>query len=420
MKINSFIEVEKYLRATYPDKMSTNWTFALKDMQKILYNLGDPQDKIQTFHVAGTSGKTSTAYYLSDMLSSTQKNVGLYISPHVDSVTERIQINNRPLSKNQFTKMFSEFINQPAIKDKQISYFGLLAAFAYWVFAQKKLDYSVIEVGMGGRLDATNVIKNQNKICVITDIGMDHTEYLGNNLIAIAKEKAGIIGKNNNVFIAPQTPKIIDVFDKVAKQNNAKLHIMPKNYIDNTPKDLPLFQKRNWSLANFVFNSMNFGTKTNRNTIITKTPINVPARMETIDLNNKKIILDVSHNAQKISALVKSIKYKYPNKNTAVLLSMSKNKDSSAEQSLTTLKQISNTLIISKFIGEKGTNHRAMRMSTIENQAQKTGFNNIITINNPIQAFNALLEQQEDILLVTGSFFLLNDIRPILNKRGLL
>lgn len=421
MKDNlTFTKIEEILQSKKPDINTVNWFFELADMKRFMHELGDPQEKPNIVHVAGTSGKTSTSYYLAELLKTGHKSVGLTVSPHVSGINERVQINGDPLNKTEFIALFQEFIALPQVKAMDITYFGLMVAFAYWVFAKKALDYAVIEVGMGGRLDATNVVASQNKICVITDIGLDHTQFLGTTLTEIATEKAGIIQQGNHVFVAEQSKPVMEVFKQACSKKSAKLHIMPNDYIDQAPKDLPLFQRRNWSLARFAFDfvsSRDVIKELSKDRLLQTAQKQVPARMQTFRLRSgKTLIIDVSHNAQKIQTLCASIKEKYPAKNIAVLISMVEGKDTSLPNSLAALREISDEIIITQFDGSQDIIRPAIKSETIKLAADQAGYINAITINKPEEAFRALLQAKTDVLLVTGSFFLINNLLPIAQK----
>ena len=140
---------------------------------------GNPQDRLKTVHIAGTSGKTSTSYYIAALLGAAGKTVGLTVSPHVDSITERIQINGQPLPDAEFCQELETFLDIVKQAPQPPSYFELLYAFALWVFGRRHVDYAVIETGMGGLYDATNVATRADKVCVITDIGLITYTYPG-------------------------------------------------------------------------------------------------------------------------------------------------------------------------------------------------------------------------------------------------
>jgi dihydrofolate synthase/folylpolyglutamate synthase len=165
-------------------------------------HLGNPQDTFKTIHIAGTNGKGSTSHALAAVFQAAGYKTGLYTSPHLQSFTERIRIDGQEITKDGVIEFV---VNNKAFLDElQPSFFEMTVGMAFWYFAKEAVDVAVIEVGMGGRLDSTNVI--QPELCVITNIGYDHTQFLGNTLPLIAGEKAGIIKAGVPVVIS-QTQK---------------------------------------------------------------------------------------------------------------------------------------------------------------------------------------------------------------------
>jgi dihydrofolate synthase/folylpolyglutamate synthase len=413
MQIHSLADAELALKRFTPNKQTTNWTFSLERMQAFMAALGDPQEKLKIIHVAGTSGKTSTAYYIAEMLRQAGKTVGLTVSPHVDLVNERVQLNGVPMAEADFCALLGEFINLPAVKAADPSYFGLLIGFAFWAFAKQAVDYAVIEVGLGGRLDSTNVINRAEKVCVITDIGLDHIAMLGNDLPSIAAEKAGIIQSGNHVLMANQPEEVIEVVKERATEQAADLDILEPT---NAPEYLPLFQQRNWCVAQAVVSyvAQRDGFAFTREQAEASAGVLIPARMETLQYNGKTVILDGAHNVQKITALCASLKEKYPDQKLAAVVSFVHDKDDSMEQKMAALHTVADTLIITTFRAEQDMPKWSIEPEVIEKAAHQAGFKSVTIINSPKEAFESLMHQQEPVVLVTGSFYLLQkDIRPL-------
>lgn len=413
MKIDTIKEATQALRSFMPNTQTTNWTFSLERMQEFMADLGNPQEKLKIIHVAGTSGKTSTSYYVADMLRQAGHKVGLTVSPHVDTVNERIQLNGQPLPESDFCRLLGEFIDLPAVKRANPSYFGLLIAFAFWVFAKEQVDYAVIEVGLGGRLDSTNVISREDKVCVIADIGFDHMGMLGNDLAMIASEKAGIIQPGNQTIMAKQSDLVMAVIKNRAEMVKAKLDLLEPS---GAPSFLPLFQQRNWFVAraavNFVAerDEFEFSDEDAR----ASAEILIPARMEVIEYHGKTVILDGAHNAQKITALCESVTEKYPNQKLAAVVSFVHDKDESMNKKMTALHSILDHLIITTFHAEQDVPKWSIDPDIIERAAHKVGFSSVEVIDKPLEAFAALLKRPEPVVLVTGSFYLLQKyIRPL-------
>ncbi|AUC80613.1 folylpolyglutamate synthase/dihydrofolate synthase family protein [Lacinutrix sp. Bg11-31] len=182
-------------------------------------HLDNPENKFKSIHVAGTNGKGSTSHMLASVLQEAGYKVGLYTSPHLKDYRERVKINGKEISKQfviQFVKRNKSFFEENAL-----SFFEMTVGLAFEYFAKQKVDVAIIEVGLGGRLDSTNIITPE--VSVITNIGLDHTQFLGNTLESIAKEKAGIIKSNIPVVIGETQIETKEVFNKIARNNNAKI-----------------------------------------------------------------------------------------------------------------------------------------------------------------------------------------------------
>ncbi len=193
-----------------------------KDLTNILAfakYLEHPEKKFKTIHVAGTNGKGSTSHLIASVLQESGLNVGLYTSPHLKDFTERIRINGKEIRKNcvnNFIKRNKNFLEQ-----QQLSFFEMTVGMAFDHFARKKVDIAIIEVGLGGRLDSTNIITPL--VTVITNIGFDHTQFLGNSLLEIAAEKAGIIKQNTPIVIGEKQDEIAAFFNAIASEKNAPI-----------------------------------------------------------------------------------------------------------------------------------------------------------------------------------------------------
>lgn len=191
----------------------------LQNTLGMLQILGNPHRNFNSIHIAGTNGKGSTSHYLAAILQSAGYKTGLYTSPHVKDFRERIRVNGKPIPKAQVVKFVAE--KMPLFKDIDASFFELTVGMAFKYFDDKKVDIAVIETGLGGRLDSTNVITPQ--LSVITNIGLDHTDLLGNTLAQIATEKAGIIKPGIPVVIGQTQAETKPVFVAKAKTENASL-----------------------------------------------------------------------------------------------------------------------------------------------------------------------------------------------------
>ena len=201
----------------------------LSNTVKLCEALGNPHQKFKTIHIAGTNGKGSTSHMLAAILQTAGYKTGLYTSPHLKEFTERIRIDGKEINKG-FVVDFVERI-KPEIEKIKPSFFEITVAMAFDYFAQHTVDIAIIETGMGGRLDSTNVITPI--LSVITNISWDHKDLLGDTLQKIAVEKAGIIKPNVPVVISENQPEVIEVFELKARETKSKLTIAADQYAVN-------------------------------------------------------------------------------------------------------------------------------------------------------------------------------------------
>ena len=191
----------------------------LSNTLKLAAHLGFPERDFKSVHVAGTNGKGSSSHMIASVLQEAGYNVGLYTSPHLKDYRERIRINGSYISEEAVIDFIQN--NKTFFEAENLSFFEMSVGMAFWYFAKEKVDIAVVEVGMGGRLDSTNIIIPE--VSLITNIGKDHTQFLGTTLPEIAGEKAGIIKENVPVIISEKHPETQEVFIKTAEERNAAI-----------------------------------------------------------------------------------------------------------------------------------------------------------------------------------------------------
>ena len=415
--IRNLEEANTILKTYIPAvKEITGKDITLQRMVPLMKLLGNPESKLKIIHLAGTSGKTSTSYYLASLLQSSGKKVGLTVSPHIMAITERVQISLNPLSETEFCAELSEFLEIINSADPRPTYFELVVAFAYWYFAKIGTDYAVIETGLGGLHDATNVATRSDKICVITDIGYDHTKVLGKTIKEITAQKAGIIHRGNQVFCYKQSPVVMKVLRDTCQAKHAALKsIMPRS--DKLQVPIPLFQQRNFTLAKSVYDYISARDKLPALTtkqLEESMSARIPARMETVSRNGKIIIMDGAHNPQKLRALTASIGHAYPGQQIAVLAGFVKSRKPRLHGNIKVLLPVTSHLIVTSFVPNQEMYTRSADPSEIARYCISQGFANIETEPIPEEALSKLLARPEPILLITGSFYLMGNIRPLI------
>lgn len=382
---------------------------------------GNPQDRFKAVHIAGTSGKTSTAYFIAALLTKAGKKVGLTISPHTEGINDRVQINLIPLPEVQFCKYFSEYMTVFEVSGLKATVFELMVGFAYWVFAKEKVDYAVVEVGLGGLLDGTNVMNQPDKVCVITDIGYDHTEVLGKALVEIVAQKAGIVHPNNTVFMYDQGDEIMDVVREVCEQQQAELHEVWPLEPKELPKSLPLFQRRNWYLALSTYNFLaeRDGLKhESQKDLAATTLTRIPARMEILSRRGKTVILDGAHNAQKMQVLAESLRARFPHARFTVVFGLVRSRNFRLRTSVEAILGLGGHMILTSFDVNQEFRRVSVDPARVAEHCHLLGYDDWEVIADPHEAYHAAFERPGDIVLVTGSFYMIDQLRTsIFHKR---
>ena len=200
----------------------------------LVNHLNNPENNFKSVHVAGTNGKGSTSSMLASILQESGYKVGLYTSPHLKDFRERIKINGKEITEEYVVEFVKK--NKSFFEQNQLSFFEMTVGLAFQYFSEEKVDIAIIEVGLGGRLDSTNIITPL--VSVITNIGLDHTQFLGNTFALIAAEKAGIIKPNIPVVIGEYIPETLKVFKKIANDKKSQIYFAQENEIQDFPCDL--------------------------------------------------------------------------------------------------------------------------------------------------------------------------------------
>lgn len=393
----------------------------LSYIRRILKQLNNPQDNVKTIHVTGTNGKGSTSYYLSNLLQKAGQKTGLFVSPYIYEFNERIQLNGKNISNNDLIKIANEIETAIEILKKDDPNFSLVTfeyevALAFQFFAQEKCDYAVIEVGIGGEHDKTNVIIPE--VSVITTIGLDHEKIIGPTLKDIAEEKSGVIKSNKPVVLGNVPQNVLEILLNKAQSENSKSFLLGRDFQIKIMPDVIEYQDSK-NLYNFALRPLveayDIGVAVqaiqllqldlDRKKIeeaINKTRI--PGRYDVIQ-TSPEIIVDGAHNLQAMENLLNLVRKKKKGQ-IYVLLGMMKDKDLGPVTKLFKDEKVTLTRI---------DYPRAARLEDFPKEAQKE----FEYKENFEEAYTSLKNklQADDMLLVTGSFYL---VGAVLNycKRG--
>ena len=331
--MSKYLEIEKILLKQGKFHIS----LGLERIEKILSLLNYPQNSLKIIHVAGTNGKGSTCAIINQILVESGYKVGLYTSPHLIKYNERIKINNLPINDEDFYELVISISDLAEKNNIRLTEFEILTAVMFKYFCDEKVDFAVIEVGLGGRFDATNIIK-MPLISVITSISKDHTERLGNTVDKISFEKGGIIKKNCPVIIDKDNQGI-KVITEIAEKNNSKIYYPNlskiilkdnKNIIINGNNSyelnlLGLNQAQNASLALCAVEILKEkGIKIN----------NIEKALESVKwscrfeyFKEKNILIDGCHNPDGAKVLKENLEFYFPDKKRIFVYTNLKNKD---------------------------------------------------------------------------------------------
>jgi len=372
----------------------------LSRMARLLDLLGSPQNNFKCILVAGTNGKGSTTKFLSDILQSAGYRAGSFYSPHIFSFRERIQVNGKSISKKDFAKSASTvFSSLPLLQLDHPTFFEAITAMAFCHFARKKVDYAVLEVGLGGRLDATNACEPE--LSIITSVGLEHTDVLGKTVPEIAKEKAGIMRKGKPI-ICGAVGEAKKEIEKIAKWKRAPIYFIDKNKLKIRLKTLGTYQYSNAAIAATAAQILGI-----RDEIILKSiqSAKIPARWQTIS-SSPKIIIDCAHNPQAAEEIANDLKHDFsPNQNSPRLLLFAAMKDKDYSSVLQSILPFFDYAIFCS-----PPYKRAQSAKNLLACAKKLNSNiKLISISSPDSALKKakILAGKKGRILVCGSIYLL-------------
>ena len=395
----------------------------LERIRAVLKELGSPQEKSDCVAVTGTNGKGSVAAALAAILEANGYSTGLFTSPHLREVTERIKVNGNEIPKEVLDVSLGRVFAACSRLGVHLSYFELLTAACFTHFDREKIDAGVLEIGMGGRWDATNACDSVGS--VITNVSLDHTEHLGNTVSEIAREKAGVIRRGGLVVTACEG-EALGVIEAESAKKSAECRRMGRDFFCETGPDTSFdYYGDRWTLSGLetqlagASQAKNAATAVaaaefldNRGTFritpesIRKTLLEVglEGRMEYLS-EDVPVILDCAHNPAAAESLVESLERRHPGKKFNFLITMLENKDAGGFTEA--LSRVSKRLLVTELPG----NERGARAEKIL-ELSRGRFDSVETVKNPLEAYEKLLAYGEP-ACVCGSFYLAGLIKEI-------
>jgi len=371
----------------------------LNNIYQLLEILNNPHKKLKCIHVAGTNGKGSVSHLLASVFQEAGYRTGIFSSPHLVDFRERIKINGQLISKQDVISFVNN--NKDNFQPIKPSFFEWSTALAFYYFNKNKTDINIIETGLGGRLDSTNVINPV--LSIITTISYDHQNILGSSLNEIAKEKAGIIKKNTPIIIGKQIKEEKTEIQKIADKKNAKLFIAKNT--DAKSSLAGSYQKYNIQIVSTAFDLLKekyilINKHLNNGLMNVSRNTNFRGRWEIIQ-EKPLVICDIGHNLQAMKFIVNQLK-KLSHKNGIFIFGVSNDKD---------IQNIIQILPINmKYFLTQANNPRAMKLNTLNKQMDK--FPNKTTFSSPKQAYQTAIEnsKKEDFIFIGGSAFIVAEI----------
>lgn len=436
-----------YNRINYERVQSSAYSagdFKLNRMRGLLETIGNPQERIPAVHIAGTKGKGSTAVMIASILQAAGYRVGLFTSPHISKFEERMTVNGIQPSETEIVALVNDLLEPVGQLDQELggmspTYFEITTAMAWQFFAQQHADIVVLEVGLGGRLDATNVCHPE--VCVITSISRDHTHLLGSEIHQIAREKAGIIKPGVPVISGVVNSPAEEVIAEVCQQRDAPLTQLERDFQyrharDTDPRaiggritiqkgeltfaDLPLpligeHQAHNATLAVMAVSELGSrGWKIDLPAIrFGLEQVQWPARIEVVG-QNPLVIVDAAHNWASISALIQTLDQHFPEKSRIAIFAATRDKD--VQGMLRQLLPRFDTIILTCYL----SNPRSVPVEQLFAMTRTVSDRHVHVARDPQIAWNMArkLAGPQDLICITGSFFIAAEVRELLNEQS--
>ncbi|KAK8792043.1 hypothetical protein WA158_005420 [Blastocystis sp. Blastoise] len=399
------------LKRIYDQNLFFSVKMGLTKMKALNKKIGSPSFAVPSIHVTGTNGKGSVTTKIANALIYSGYKTGMFVSPHISCFRERFTINGEMISEKEIEELMPE-IFQAADEVQNISFFELITALAFKYFAMNTCDFSVVEVGLGGRLDATNILKP--KVSVITSVGLDHQGILGNTIEEIAFEKAGIMKYNAPVIIGPDAPHY--QLQKLAQMNHSPY--FPVLDTENT------FDQLNSDIAEKAIRVLkSYYDYDIPETAITKAlETKPPCRFEELTIQkfgkSSRVILDVGHNRQALHFFLKTLQTKYPGKKYKVISGFCGDKNVSD-----CIEEILNVIPVENMSIIKSQHPRGMKPDVLKNTIKSVCEQKNITWSDqyvPYDTIPATIDRElsslgsDEVLVINGSLYIMGEVRNAL------
>jgi dihydrofolate synthase/folylpolyglutamate synthase len=407
--------------------------FGLTQVERILNTIGNPHKEIQAIHIGGTNGKGSTAAMMSSILEKEGYRVGLYTSPHLIRFTERIKVNGKEIDEEEvaaLTAWMRKEIEAAGIT-APFTFFDFTTAMALYYFKQKLVDLAILEVGLGGRLDSTNVV--DPLISIITNIAKEHEEYLGKTILKIAREKSGIIKKGRPLITAATQLQVLRLFSKICQEKGSPYFRIGKEFryvrADDGDFDYEGLNRKLWSIhlnlkgfhqvinATTALGAMevleDLGYRVSTDAMIDGLrEVDWPGRLEMVS-SSPRVVLDGAHNPAGAFALKESLEKEFQYQHLILLIGIMKDKD--VQSMLHLLSPLADHIILTKPHTDRATPPSLLKKALGRNRRKAEIAEDL---NEAIER-GLSLTQEEDLLCITGSLYTVGEARAyFLPKRG--
>lgn len=417
----AFSDIESYLTNDLPrfrpeDEAGDK---SLRRMRRLLRHLGYPQHQRPTIHLAGTAGKGSVAAYISGILLCHGVTVGTHLSPHLYDIRERFLVNCEPPSHDTIRTLFPRVFEaiQRTITEGYgaPSFFEATNALAFQVFAASGVDRVVLEVDLGGRFDSTNVVRRQDKLAVVTRLGLDHTETLGPTIEDIAYHKAGILPRNGSAVVLRQPDPVANrIISRVAAQRKCRVMWVDPDVRSPQARRSPAHLEENRAVAMAAAELVIQGTGRPFDPMAAVRGIErcrLPGRFEERMVGDRRIILDGAHNPTKMAAFASQLRSRYPGRRFVCVMGFGTAKD--AQEILREIADSVEVAVVTRFVrGGDDSNEFSTNPAALANAARRAGINRVVSCAEPAAALTLALEmaRDDDPVVVTGSFHLLQNV----------